>query len=175
MSRERLDLGVGFGDRGVADDHTGEPVAVEGGSRDGHEAPHAVTDDDRWPGDAAGIGNSDDFRGPLLEGVGIAVLAVAVAGQVDRQHPEFVGEASRHVRPPVGVGPAAVDEHEAPPARLAPGEVVDARRLHLDEAIGERHRQCPTEPSRGVRVQRARQVGHVVDATANVNAGQPAS
>ena len=53
------------------------------------------------------------------------MVAVAVAAQVDGDHPELAGEPGRNVRPPVGVRAAAVDEHEATAAPLTPRDVVD--------------------------------------------------
>ena len=68
---------------------------------------------DRRAVDAARLGDRHDLVGPLLERVVVAVVAVAVAGQVDGHDAELVGERGGDVGPPVRVGAAAVDEHQA--------------------------------------------------------------
>ena len=111
------DLGVGLGHRRVAHDGTAHPVAVAGRRADGDEAAHRVAHDHRRPGDVAGPGHGHHLVGPLLERVRRAVPAVTVAGQVEAHHPELLGEGGGHVGPPVGMGPAAVDEDQASGAR----------------------------------------------------------
>ena len=142
----RLDLGVRLGDRRVADDHAAQAVGVERGGGDRDEAAHAVADDHGVSCEAGRVRHGDDLVGPLLDRVDVAVVAVAVTGQVERDHPEVLGERRRQVGPPMGVGPAAVDEHEPRSAGLAPGQVVDARAADLDVLVRVRHRQRAAEP-----------------------------
>ena len=108
---------------------------MAGRGDDGDEAAHGVPDDDRPAVDAGVAGHRHDFVGPLLGVVAIAVRAVAVPGQVDRHHPELVGERRRHLRPPVCVRAAAVHEDQAAPAAVAPGQVVDGGTLDLDAPV----------------------------------------
>ena len=96
----------------------------------------------------------DDLVGPPGQRVRVAVVAVPVAGQVERQHPVVPGEVGRHVRPPVGVGTTAVHEHQTAPAPLAPRQVVDVGAVDGDHVVVERHRQRPPEPVRRARGRR---------------------
>ena len=118
-----------------------------------------------------------DLAGPLLELVRVAVVAVAVARQVEGQHPEVRGEGGGDVGPPVRVGAAAVHEDQPAPAPLAPGEVVDRGPLDLDHLVGERHRERPLEPGRGRRPRdrsRGRSVGPIAGPGPNLGAhGSP--
>ena len=76
---------------------------------------------DRRPaGDRAVGGNGDDLLGPLLQRVLRAVVAPAVARQVDGQYSMGRGEPSGDVCPPMGVGTTAVDEEKSRAAGLAP-------------------------------------------------------
>ena len=68
--------------------------------------------------------------------VDLPVPAVAVAGEVDRSNPELIGERRGHVRPPVGVGAAAVHEDEPAAPRLAPVQVVHRAAVDLDRRRG---------------------------------------
>lgn len=131
-----------------------------GGDRD--ETAHAVADDDRRAGDAARPGHRQHLVDPLLERVAVAVVAVAVPGQVDGHDAELVGEAGRDVGPPVGVGAAAVDEHEARAPGLAPGQVVDAGPVDVDPAVLTGDREGAAEPVRGGDGGDGRRRGHAV-------------
>ncbi len=121
---------------------------MHGSGADGDEPAHAVTDHHRKAVDPPGPGDGDDLLGPLLEGVGLAMPAVAVAGQVEREHPELPGEGRGHMGPPMGVGTAAVDEDQSPPPRLTPGQVVDGYAADLHPLVGGGHGQCPAKPLR---------------------------
>ena len=90
--------------------------------------------------------DTDHLFGPLLERVGVAVCTVPVARQVDREHSELAGERGGDVRPPVGVGAAAVHEHETPPGGFTPREVVDASPADLQLAVVEGHVERAAEP-----------------------------
>ena len=78
------------------------------------------------------------------------MTAVAVPGQVDAEHAELVAEPGGHVRPPVGVGAAAVNEDQAALAGPAARQGVDRAPVHrhLDVVLSDG--QCATEPLRGV-------------------------
>jgi hypothetical protein len=125
-------------------------VAGRGGDAD--EATHAVADDDGRAVDPTGFGDGDDLVGPGVQGVDVPVAAVAMTRKVDGDHPEVGREPSRHMRPPVGVGTATVDEHEPPRAGPAPGQEVDGDAVDLDRAVLEGHGQRLPEPVRRARV-----------------------
>ena len=108
--------------------------------------PMLWPDDDRRAGDAAGVGHGQDLVGPLVERVD-GRGGRCRRGRTGRAPPPGSRRRTgRDVGPPVGVGAAAVDEHEAAAARLAPGQQVDAGTVDLGPLVGERHGQRPAEP-----------------------------
>jgi hypothetical protein len=77
------------------------------------------------------------------------VIAVAMPGEVEGRHAELVCERGSHGTPPVRVRSSPVHEDQAPPARVAPGQVVNGRPCHLDPRIGRGHGDGAGEPGRG--------------------------
>ena len=148
-------------DRRVDDDSASQAVGVTcgGGQRD--ESSHGVSDHDRRAGHVGGVGYGNDLVGPLFQGVPVSPVAVAVSRQVQCRDAVVAGELGGHVGPPVGVGGAAVDEHQAGPAGLTPCEVVDRRTVHVDGRVtvgdvegvpvpGGRVLSCRHAPSTGI-------------------------
>ena len=133
----------------------GELVGVEGRGGDGDEAAHAVADDDRLARDAAGRRRRPSPRRSTARCRSASRWSLSPwPGQVEGHHPELVGERRRDVGPPVGVGAAAVHEHQAAPARLAPGQVVDRgpADLHLAVARTARRALAGTSPGASSRI-----------------------
>src|SRR6478735_5186200 len=64
--------------------------------------------------------------------------------------------------PPVRMGAAAVHEHQAPPAPLAPREVVYGAAVDVDPLVDERHLERLAEPPRRVGKDRVLD-GHATD------------
>jgi hypothetical protein len=123
---------VPVADRGVDDHRAGQPRPVQAGQAQGGEPAHAVPDHHRRLGQAGVGGHGQDLARPDVERVVVAAAAVAVAGQVQGQHPPVAGQQRGDVVPPVGVGAAAVDQHQAAWAGLTPGQVGDGRALDVD-------------------------------------------
>jgi hypothetical protein len=77
------------------------------------------------------------------------VVAVTVPGEVEGRHAELVCERGGHRAPPVRVRATPVHEDQAPPTRVAPGQVVNGRPRHLDPLIGRGHGDGAGEPRWG--------------------------
>ena len=95
------------------------------------EAAHAVADDHRPP-DALLARDREHLVGPGVEGVRSRGAAVAVAGQVDGHDSVLGGEERGDVVPPLGVGRAAVHEHDALTDPACPSAIADPGALDLD-------------------------------------------
>ena len=81
-------------------------------------------------------------------GVALPAAALPVPAEVDGDHVVLLGEERRDVRPPLGVGGAAVDEDEARIVPLAPLDEVDRRPLDVDGALAPIGGEGPGEPLR---------------------------
>ena len=108
-------------------------------------AAHRVAGDDRARAHSRRRDHGGQLIRPEIERVAIAVLAVAVARQIDRDDATAVCEQRREMLPPAGVGAATVHEHEVVrrAARLAPRAVRDAG--PVDDRLGD-------ERTRGERI-----------------------
>src|SRR5262249_18626594 len=89
-------------------------------------------------------------------GAGLGLVRVAMAPEVEGDDVKALGQDRGDIVPPVGVGAAAVEEHEGGPTRLAvmEGVEVDTFEGRRGEAFGARHEraQYRTGPDReGVR------------------------
>lgn len=74
-------------------------------------------------------------------GARLGLVRVAVAAEVEGDDVEALRERGGDVVPPVGVGAAAVEQHQGGPARVAvvQGVEVDAIERRRGEAFGARH------------------------------------
>ena len=119
-------------------------MQAAGGDRD--QPAHRVPDEHRRALHAAVVGAGHHLVGPRLDGVHRAPAAVAVARQVDGDDVVLRQEQRRDEAPPVGVGGAAVDEHEAGALDVAPAQVVDVARLDPHRALLGRRGDGRREP-----------------------------
>src|SRR5690606_35879336 len=98
--------------------------------------------------DASGFGGRHDLGGPCLEGVVVAVVAVAVTAQVEGDHAATVRELRTDVIPPARMGHTAVHQHDSGAVSFAPCAVVDACTVDVHAAGFARDREGVDEPLR---------------------------
>jgi hypothetical protein len=119
---------------------------VRGRERQQDDPAHAVPDEDRLLG-TDGVEDAEHVRAPDVGGVPRPVSAVAVAGQLQLDHPPVRLEQRRDVLPPQMVG--AVPVHQDEVVTPLPRHGV----AHVD--TGHRHRrvQGKVRPRVGLRSQ----------------------
>ena len=123
-------------EEGRVDHHRAQELIAEMvGKAHRHASAERVADHDRRSGverapHASGLSR---LAHELIENVGVTPAGAAHPGERRGDDATLAGEKRGDERPPIGMCGAAVQEHEAGPAALAPSQKFDLRALDLDE------------------------------------------
>lgn len=140
---ELLLLRVEGADRGIDDDQSAHPLAVDrAGAQPDHSA-HAVTDDHRTAAGACIFGGGEQLVDPPLEGVTVlAAPTVTVPAEIHGYDTSRRAEQRRDVIPPSRMSRTAMDQDDPAAADPSPRAVGDRRPGNRDlpmlRALGKR-------------------------------------
>ena len=96
------------------------------------------------------VDDRHDVVGESAAGIVIARSAVAMAGEIRGHDAVLTGQEGGDERPPLGVGRAAVNQHEPRFPRVAPGQVMNRRATDIDRVVLARRSQGVGKPARCV-------------------------